>query len=106
TRVIQKAYQDIVPIESMKIKSFTPSLINEPRLLTPLPLPPKPFALIGDLSKYSCKHSVSVPKIKNLWSDQLNMPNISSRTSLGHVADAYFNSVQKNAKEIDLISFD
>ncbi|CAG8779761.1 2323_t:CDS:1, partial [Dentiscutata erythropus] len=57
TQIIQKAYQDIVPIESIKIKSFTPSLINKPCLLTPPPLPPKPFALMGDLSKYFCKHS-------------------------------------------------
>ncbi|CAG8520935.1 10243_t:CDS:2, partial [Dentiscutata heterogama] len=64
--VIQKAYQDIVPIKSMKIKSFTPSLINEPHSLTPPPLLPKPFVLIGDLSKYFCKHSISVLEIKNL----------------------------------------
>ncbi|CAG8766673.1 15740_t:CDS:1, partial [Dentiscutata erythropus] len=76
----------------MKIKSFTPSLINEPRSLTPQPLPPKPFVLIGGLSRYSCKHSVNAPEIKNLWSDQSNMLTISSRTSLDHVADAYFNS--------------
>ena len=41
-RVIQKAYQDIVPIKSMKSKNSTPSLI---RLLTS-PLPPKPVAYI------------------------------------------------------------
>ncbi|CAG8784378.1 2951_t:CDS:2 [Racocetra persica] len=38
--------QNIIPIESIKIKSFTSSLINEPHLLTPLPLPPKPFEYI------------------------------------------------------------
>ncbi|CAG8816925.1 1349_t:CDS:1, partial [Racocetra persica] len=94
-QIIQNAYQDIVPTKSMKIKSFISSLINELHSLTPLLLSPKPFALIGNLSKYSCKYSVSVPEIKNLWSDQSNMLSISSRTSLGHVADAYFNSVRR-----------
>ncbi|CAG8796985.1 15664_t:CDS:1, partial [Racocetra persica] len=72
--------QNIVPIKFMKIKSFTLSLIDEPRSLTPPPLPPKPFALIGGLLRYSRKHSINVPEIKNLWSDQSNMLTISSRT--------------------------
>ena len=38
--------QNIIPIKSMKIKSFMPSLINEPHLLTPSLLPPKPFVYI------------------------------------------------------------
>ena len=38
--------QNIIPNKSIKIKSFIPSLINEPRLLTPLLLPPKPFVYI------------------------------------------------------------
>ncbi|CAG8548230.1 3584_t:CDS:2, partial [Dentiscutata heterogama] len=38
----------------------------QPRLLTPPPLLPKPFALIGGLLRYSCKHCVNAPKIKNL----------------------------------------
>ncbi|CAG8661647.1 3147_t:CDS:1, partial [Dentiscutata heterogama] len=58
--------QNIMPIKSMKIKSFTTSLINEPCSLTPLLLLPKPFALIGGLLRYSCKHSVNIPEIKNL----------------------------------------
>ncbi|CAG8690879.1 572_t:CDS:2, partial [Funneliformis mosseae] len=43
--------KNIVPIKSIKTKSFTSNLINEPCSLTP-PLPPKPFALI--------QHSASV----------------------------------------------
>ena len=38
--------KNIVPIKSMKTKSFIFSLINEPRSLTPPLLSPKPFALI------------------------------------------------------------
>ena len=38
--------KNIVSIKSMKTKSFTFSLINEPRLLTPPAIPPKPFTLI------------------------------------------------------------
>ncbi|CAG8633025.1 16520_t:CDS:1, partial [Dentiscutata heterogama] len=85
--------QNIMPIKSMKLKSFMPSLINEPHSLTPPLLPPKPFVLIGGLSRYSCKHSINALKIKNLWSNQSNMLTISSRTSLDHIANAYFNSV-------------
>ncbi|CAG8583197.1 7534_t:CDS:2, partial [Dentiscutata heterogama] len=32
---------------------------TQPCSLTPPPLPPKPFALIGGLSRYSCKHSIN-----------------------------------------------
>jgi hypothetical protein len=39
----------------------------------------------------------SAPEIKNLWNGQSNMPNISSKTSLGNLAEAYFDFVQKNA---------
>ena len=45
--------------------------------------------------------SASAPEIRNLWNDRSNMPNISSRTSLHNLAEAYFDSV----REIDLISF-
>ncbi|CAG8443395.1 5692_t:CDS:2, partial [Dentiscutata heterogama] len=79
---------------------------NESSLLSPPPLPAKPITLIGGLSRYIYKHNASASKIKNLWNDQSNMPNISSRTSLDNFADTYFDSVQKNAKEINLISFD
>ncbi len=41
--------------------------------------------------------SASVPEIRNLWNDWLNMPNISSRTTLGDLAEAYFDSVWTNA---------
>ncbi|RIA87273.1 hypothetical protein C1645_828030 [Glomus cerebriforme] len=34
--------------------------------------------------------------IRNLWNDRSNMPNISSRTTLGDLVEAYFNSVQTN----------
>ena len=71
--------KNIVPIKSMKTKSFTSSLINELRSLTPPPLPPKPFALI--------QHSASAPSFIDV--------------------NEYWASVRKNArKEIDLISFD
>ncbi|CAG8483354.1 8694_t:CDS:2 [Funneliformis mosseae] len=36
-----------MPIKPMKTKSFTPSLINEPRSLTLPPLPPKPLMQIS-----------------------------------------------------------
>ena len=71
--------KNIVPIKSMKTKSFTSSLINELRSLTPSPLPPKPFALI--------QRSASAPSFIDV--------------------NEYWASVRKNArKEIDLISFD
>ena len=43
------------------------------------------------------ERSVSAPDIRNLWNDQLNMPNISSRTTLSDLAEAYFDSIQTNA---------
>src|SRR5437870_883897 len=48
------------------------------------------------------QHSASAPKIRNLWNNRSNMPNISSRTTLGGLAEAYFDSMQK---KIDLIPF-
>jgi hypothetical protein len=43
--------------------------------------------------------SASAPEIKNTWKDQSNMPDISSKTSLGKLAEAYFDSV-RNSTEI------
>ena len=43
------------------------------------------------------QRSVSAPEIRNLWNDRSNMPNISSRTTLGDLAKAYFDSVRTNA---------
>src|SRR6266498_818633 len=38
------------------------------------------------------QRSASAPEIRNLWNNQSNMPNISSRTTLGDLAEAYFDS--------------
>src|SRR5205823_4025719 len=43
------------------------------------------------------QRNASAPEIRNLWNDRSNMPNISSRTTLGNLAEAYFDSVQTNA---------
>ena len=43
------------------------------------------------------QRSASAPEIRNLWNDRSNMPNISSRTTLGDLAEAYFDSVRTNA---------
>ena len=43
------------------------------------------------------QRSASAPEIRNLWNDRSNMPNISSRTILGDLAEAYFDSVRTNA---------
>ena len=43
------------------------------------------------------QRSASAPEIRNLWNDRSNMPNISSRTTLGAFAEAYFDSVRTNA---------
>ena len=40
--------QNIIPIKFMKIKSFMPSLINEPRLLTPLPKPLYTYSIVQE----------------------------------------------------------
>ena len=45
------------------------------------------------------QHSASAPEIRNLWNDQSNMPNISSRITLGNLAEAYFDSVRTNAEK-------
>ena len=57
---------------------------------TPPPLPRKPVALM--------QRSASAPEVRNLWNDRSNMPNISSRTTLGDLAEAYFDSVRTNAE--------
>ncbi|CAG8668220.1 17398_t:CDS:1, partial [Dentiscutata heterogama] len=85
---------------------FNTEIQDELSSLSPPPLPPKPVTLIDGLSRYIYKHNTSASKIKNLWNNQSNIPNISSRTSLDNFADVYFDSVRKNAKEIDLIFFD
>ena len=38
--------------------------------------------------------SASAPEIRNLWNDRSNMHNIYSRTALGNLAEAYFDSVR------------
>ena len=43
------------------------------------------------------QRNASAPKIRNLWNDQSNMPNNFSRITLGDLAEAYFDSVGKNA---------
>jgi len=69
---------------------------------TPPPLPQKPVELMGEclptVNYNSMQRSASAPEIRNLWNDRSNMPNISSRTSLENLAEAYFDSVRKNAR--------
>ena len=43
------------------------------------------------------QRNASASEIRNLWNDRSNMPNISSRTTLGDLAEAYFDSVRTNA---------
>ena len=43
------------------------------------------------------QRSISAPEVRNLWNDRSNMPNISSRTTLDDLAEAYFDSVRTNA---------
>jgi hypothetical protein len=59
----------------------------------PPPLPQKPVELMGSLKRYPMQRSA--PEIRNLWNDRSNMPNISSRTTLSDLAEAYFDSMQK-----------
>jgi hypothetical protein len=47
------------------------------------------------LERYPMQYSTSAPEIRNLWNDRSNMPNISSRTTLSDLAEAYFDSVRK-----------
>ncbi len=65
-------------------------------LISP-PLPQKPVALMGGLERYPMQRNASALEIRNLWNNRSNMPNISSKTTLGNFAEAYFNSVQTNA---------
>ncbi|CAG8713003.1 8433_t:CDS:2, partial [Acaulospora morrowiae] len=51
---------NIMPTKPMKTKSFTPSLINESRSLTPPTLPPKPLGL------RPMEHSASAPSFIDL----------------------------------------
>ena len=62
---------------------------------TPPPLSQKPVELIGSLERYPMQRSASAPEIRNLWNDQ---SNVHSRTALGNLAEAYFDSVRKNAE--------
>ena len=52
---------------------------------------------MDSLKRYPMLRSASASEIRNLWNDRSNMPNISSRTTLGDLAEVYFDSVQKNA---------
>jgi hypothetical protein len=58
-------------------------------------LPQKPVELMDSLKRYPMQRSVSASEIRNLWNDRSNMPNISSRTTLSDLAEAYFDSMQK-----------
>ena len=88
----------VLPIFITNSNDQKSEILNRP---IPPPLPQKPVKLIGSLEKYLIQCSASAFEIRNLWNDRSNMLNISSKTSLGNLAEAYFNSVQ----EIDLISF-
>ena len=72
----------VLPI-SHHVLNQRSEVLNRP---TPPPLPWKPDALM--------RHSASAPEIRNLWNNRSNMPNISSRTSLGDLAEAYFDSMR------------
>ena len=47
------------------------------------------------LERYPMQRSASAPEIRNLWNDRSNMHNIYSRTALGNLAEAYFDSVRE-----------
>ena len=83
----------ISPARKEMVSPISYHVLNEP---TPPPLPQKPVALMGGLERYPMQRSASAPEIRNLWNDRSNMPNISSRTTLGDLVEAYFNSVQTN----------
>ena len=69
---------------------------DEPCSLASPPLPLKPVALMDSLKRYPILRSASASKIRNLWNDRSNMPNISSRATLSDLAEAYLDSVRKN----------
>ena len=83
---ISPARQEMVSPISHHVFNQKSEALNGP---TSPPLPRKPVALM--------QRSASAPEIRNLWNDRSNMPNISSRTTLGDLAEAYFDSVQTNA---------
>ena len=104
------SYENYAQFKATVAKNTIPSAPNfEPACILParqemvLPisplLPQKPVALMGGLERYPMQRSASAPEIRNLWNDRSNMPNISSRITLGDLAEAYFNSVQTNAKK-------
>jgi hypothetical protein len=96
---ISPARQEMVLPISHYVLNQKSEALNRP---TPPPLPQKPVTLIGGLERYPMQCSASAPEIRNLWNDQSNMPNISSRTILSDLAEAYFDSIWKNAgKKID-----
>ncbi|GES77207.1 hypothetical protein GLOIN_2v1511279 [Rhizophagus clarus] len=84
----------ISPARQEMVSPISHHVLNEP---TPPPLPQKPVALMGGLERYPMQRSASAPEIRILWNDRSNMPNISSRTTLGDLAEAYFDSMRTNA---------
>ena len=83
---ISPARQEMVSPISHHVFNQKSEALNGP---TSPPLSRKPVALM--------QRNVSAPKIRNLWNDRSNMPNISSRTTLDNLAEVYFDSVQTNA---------
>ena len=83
---ITNAGQKMVLPISHHVLNQKSKALNGPTLS---PLPRKPVALM--------QRSATTPEIRNLWSERSNMPNISSRTTLGDLAEAYFDSVRTNA---------
>jgi hypothetical protein len=74
-------YEAYVQAKATMAKNTMPSVPNfEPACISP-----------------TRQRSASAPEIRNLWNDRSNMPNISSRTTLGDLAEAYFDSVRTNA---------
>ena len=80
---ILPARQEMVSPISHHVFNQKSEALNGP---TPPPLPRKPVALM--------QRSASTPEVRNLWNDRSNMPNISSRTTLGNLAEACFDSVR------------
>src|SRR2546423_4680206 len=75
------SYENYAQSKATVAKNTMPSVSNfEPACISP-----------------ARQRSASAPEIRNLWNNQSNMPNISSRTTLGDLAEAYFNSVRTNA---------
>ena len=75
------SYENYAQSKATVVKNTMPSVSNfEPTCISPIR-----------------QHSVSAPEIRNLWNNRSNMPNISSRTTLSDLAEAYFDSVRTNA---------